>query len=225
MCGGGHIKGWLVAGKDAEAFNERLSEYYRNKSGSTFLFAAGDGNHSIAAAKEVYEQLKKENPDVDYSQRPERYMSVELENIHDPIQVFEPIHRLVMNVDPARLLSELKQEREDKNGVPVRWYAGNDSGMVRIDISDTGYATGTVQKFLDRYENRYGCDLDYIHDAENLVELSRAENTIGFELPPLDNRSFFETIEKNGVYVRKTFSIGESDDKRFYLEARRITED
>lgn len=224
MCGGGHIKGWLLAGKDAEKFNAGLNEYYSDKAGSTFLFAAGDGNHSIAAAKEVYEQLKRENPDVDYSRRPERYMSVELENIHDPIQVFEPIHRLVMNIDPAKLLSELKQEREDENGVPVRWYAGNESGTVRIDISDTGYATGTVQKFLDRYENRYGCDLDYIHDTANLTELSRAENTIGFELPPLDNRSFFDTIEKNGVYVRKTFSIGESDDKRFYLEARRITE-
>lgn len=222
MGNGGHIKGWLVAGKDAEAFNQRLEQYYKDKGDSTFLFAAGDGNHSIAAAREVYLELKKANPDTDYSDRPERYMSVELENIHDPIQVFEPIHRLVMNVDPDNVLRDLERERASETGSILRWYAGEKTGSLKIDISDTGYLTGTVQKFLDRYENKYGCDLDYIHDLENLIILSKAENTIGFELEPLENSSFFKTIENNGVYVRKTFSIGESDDKRFYLEARRI---
>ena len=222
MSGGGHIRGWLVAGKDAEAFNQRLEQYYKDKGDSTFLFAAGDGNHSIAAAREVYLELKKANPDTDYSGRPERYMSVELENIHDPIQVFEPIHRLVMNVDPDNVLKELEKERGSENGTVLRWYAGEKTGSLKIEISDTGYQTGTVQKFLDRYENKYGCDLDYIHDLENLIVLSKKENTIGFELEPLENSSFFKTIEENGVYVRKTFSIGESDDKRFYLEGRRI---
>lgn len=222
MSGGGHIRGWLVAGKDAEVFNQRLEQYYKDKGDSTFLFAAGDGNHSIAAAREVYLELKKANPDTDYSGRPERYMSVELENIHDPIQVFEPIHRLVMNVDPDNVLRELEKERASENGTVLKWYAGEETGSLKIDISDTGYLTGTVQKFLDRYENKYGCDLDYIHDLENLIILSKAGNTIGFELEPLENSSFFNTIEKNGVYVRKTFSIGESDDKRFYLEARKI---
>ena len=222
MSGGGHIRGWLVAGKDAEAFNQRLEQYYRDKGDSTFLFAAGDGNHSIAAAREVYLELKKANPDTDYSGRPERYMSVELENIHDPIQVFEPIHRLVMNVDPDNVLRELEKERASENGTVLKWYAGEETGSLKIDISDTGYLTGTVQKFLDRYENKYGCDLDYIHDLENLIILSKVQNTIGFELEPLENSSFFNTIEKNGVYVRKTFSIGESDDKRFYLETRKI---
>lgn len=222
MSGGGHIRGWLVAGKDAEEFNQRLEQYYKDKGDSTFLFAAGDGNHSIAAAREVYLELKKANPDTDYSGRPERYMSVELENIHDPIQVFEPIHRLVMNVDPDNVLRELEKERASENGTVLKWYAGEETGSLKIDISDTGYLTGTVQKFLDRYENKYGCDLDYIHDLENLIILSKAGNTIGFELEPLENSSFFNTIEKNGVYVRKTFSIGESDDKRFYLEGRKI---
>ena len=92
---GGHIKGWLMAGRDAEAFNERLNQYYEDKKGHSLLFAAGDGNHSIASAKEVYEKLKKAHPDVDYTDRPQRYMSVELENIHDPIQEFEPIHRVL----------------------------------------------------------------------------------------------------------------------------------
>ncbi len=222
MSGGGHIRGWLVAGKDAEAFNQRLEQYYKDKGDSIFLFAAGDGNHSIAAAREVYLELKKANPGIDYSGRPERYMSVELENIHDPIQVFEPIHRLVMNVDPVNVIKELEKECGSENGTVLRWYAGEKIGSLKIDISDTGYLTGTVQKFLDRYENKYGCDLDYIHDLENLIILSKAGNTIGFELEPLENSSFFNTIEKNGVYVRKTFSIGESDDKRFYLEARKI---
>ena len=222
MGNAGHIRGWLVCGKDAEAFNQRLEQYYKDKGDSTFLFAAGDGNHSIAAAREVYMELKHAHPDTDYSGRPERYMSVELENIHDPIQVFEPIHRLVMNVDPDKVLYELEKERGSENGVTLNWYSQDRKGSLKIDISDTGYLTGTVQKFLDRYENKYGCDLDYIHDLENLISLSEKENTIGFELDPLENSSFFRTIEENGVYVRKTFSIGESDDKRFYLEARKI---
>ncbi len=222
MCNGGHIKGWLVAGKDAEAFDERLEQYYRDKEGKTFLFAAGDGNHSIAAAKEVYEEMKKDHPEIGDPERPERYMSVELENLHDPIQVFEPIHRVVYNADPKQILNELKEERGSEDGEVLRWYSEGTSGEMRIDISDTGYMTGTVQKFLDRYENRYGCDFDYIHDLENLTQLCSQPSVIGFELPPLENTAFFETIEKNGVYVRKTFSIGESDDKRFYLETRKI---
>ena len=185
------------------------------------IFAAGDGNHSIAAAREVYEQLKREHPETDYSQRPERYMSVELENIHDPIQVFEPIHRIVYGADPKDVLNELKNQLEDENGVPLNWYSGNEKGTVNIRISDTGYQTGSLQHFLDHYMESHECEIDYIHDRENLIELS-VPGTVGFEVLPLQNSSFFATIEKNGVYVRKTFSIGESDDKRFYLEARRI---
>lgn len=222
---GGHIKGWLMAGRDAEAFNERLNQYYEDKKGHSLLFAAGDGNHSIASAKEVYEKLKKAHPDVDYTDRPQRYMSVELENIHDPIQEFEPIHRIVYHVDPLHVLEKLEEECGDENGISVPWYSSQNSGIVKIDISDSGYAAGTVQKFLDRYMSLYGGEIDYIHDHDNLVSLCAQPETIGFELPPLDNSAFFSTIEKNGVYVRKTFSIGESDDKRYYLEARRITED
>jgi len=225
MGDGGHIRGWLVAGKDAEAFDERLNQYYENKKGHSLLFAAGDGNHSIASAKEVYEKLKKSHPDEDYTGRPQRYMTVELENIHDPIQVFEPIHRIMYQVDPVHVLQKLKEERGDESGTEVPWYSSEQSGIVKIDISDSGYAAGTVQKFLDRYMSLYGGEIDYIHDRDNLVSLCGRSETIGFELPPLDNSAFFSTIEKNGVYVRKTFSIGESDDKRYYLEARRITED
>ena len=222
---GGHIRGWLVSGNDAKAFNERLDRYYETKKDSSLLFAAGDGNHSIASAKEVYEELKKEHPETDYSDRPERYMSVELENIHDPIQVFEPIHRILYETDPGNVLSQLKDELADENGVEIGWYCKNGKGTVKIDISDSGYAAGTVQKFLDRYLTHFSGEIDYIHDRENLIALSDRENTIGFELPPLENSAFFSTIEENGVYVRKTFSIGESDDKRYYLETRRITED
>lgn len=224
MENGGRIRGWLLAGKDAETFNERLERYYEYKKGCSMIFAAGDGNHSIAAAKEVYEQLKREHPGTDYTDRPERYMSVELENIHDPIQVFEPIHRIVYGADPSDVLNALRKEKEDENGVPLNWYSGEEKGTVYIDISDTGYETGTLQHFLDRYMETHECEIDYIHDRENLIELS-AEGTIGFEVLPLENSSFFRTIENNGVYVRKTFSIGESDDKRFYLEARKIGSD
>lgn len=222
---GGHIRGWLLADEDAKAFDERLKQYYEDKKDCKMLFAAGDGNHSIASAKEVYEQLKRSDPDTDYTDRPERYMAVELENIHDPIQEFEPIHRILYQVDPLHVIAQLEKERAAEKGVSIPWYANGQQGTVTIDISDSGYAAGTVQKFLDRYMSAFGGEIDYIHDRENLISLCADDNTVGFELPPLENHAFFSTIEKNGVYVRKTFSIGESDDKRYYLEARRITLD
>ena len=221
---GGHIKGWLMAGKDAEAFENRLNQYYEDKKGSSLLFAAGDGNHSIAAAKEVYEQLKRQNPEIDYSERPERYMAVELENLRDAIHVFEPIHRILYQVDPNHLIKTMCEECGSEDGVEIPWYADQKTGVLRIDISESGYAAGTVQKFLDRYMEKYGGEIDYIHDRDNLIAVCRQPDTVGFELPALENSAFFSTIENNGVYVRKTFSIGESDDKRYYLEARRITE-
>ena len=116
MEGGGHIAGWLVDGEEAAAFNARLTEYtanvgkkYEGLKGTPVVFAVGDGNHSLATAKSCYEELKKQNPGVDLSNHPARYALVELENIHDPAQVFEPIHRVITHCDPAALLHALEE--------------------------------------------------------------------------------------------------------------------
>ena len=221
MQNGGHLKGWLIAGKDADEFDQKLNRYYESRKTHKILFAVGDGNHSVAAAREVYLQLKKDHPEIDYSNRPERYAMVELENIHDPIQEFEPIHRIFRQVDPGHLLEKLQEVYGSEDGEPLKWVCGNQSGIINVDISRTGYLLGSLQRFLDTYTERYGGETDYIHGEENIASLT-GENTIGFILPALKNSSFFQTIEENGVYVRKSFSIGEADDKRFYLEARII---
>lgn len=123
---GGHITGWLVEGKDVEDFNKALTEYtaavgekYTGLKGTPMVFAVGDGNHSLATAKSCYEELKKNNPGVDLSNHPARYALVELENIHDPAQVFEPIHRVIFKTEPKKLLKALEEACAGAEGFPV----------------------------------------------------------------------------------------------------------
>lgn len=137
---GGHIRGWLVDGEEAAAFNARLTDYtanvgkkYEGLKGVPMVFAVGDGNHSLATAKSCYEELKRNHPGEDLSDHPARYALVELENIHDPAQVFEPIHRVVTGCDPKALRKALESQACAEGGFPVTWYAGEESGTVLLD--------------------------------------------------------------------------------------------
>mgnify|MGYP004647485307 FL=1 len=128
MEGGGHITGWLVEGKDVDEFNDALARYtetvgekYKGLKGVPMVFAVGDGNHSLATAKSCYEELKKNHPGEDLSNHPARYALVELENIHDPAQVFEPIHRVIFKTEPKKLLKALEDSCCAETGFPVKW--------------------------------------------------------------------------------------------------------
>ncbi len=225
MAGGGHIRGYLLTGSDAAAIDQALADYEksaRDRLGEkAVLYAIGDGNHSIAAAKACYENLKKENPGKDLSSHPARYALAELENIHHAAQVFEPIHRLVKNTDPEKLLSAL-QPFTCENGQKVIWIAGNKSGTMYLDCSDGQLPVGVLQQFLDAYKKDSPQDVDYIHGEKDLQELSCKENTVGFLLPAIDKSSFFAGIVAGGTLPRKTFSMGHAREKRYYLEARQI---
>jgi uncharacterized protein (DUF1015 family) len=225
MAGGGHIRGYLLTGSDADTVDQALAAYetaaYARLGENAVLYAIGDGNHSIAAAKACYENLKKENPGKDLSCHPARYALAELENIHHAAQVFEPIHRLVKNTDPEQLLAALRPFTCD-NGQPVQWMAGNKSGTVRMDCSDGQLPVGILQHFLDAYKKDAPQDVDYIHGEKDLQELSCKENTVGFLLPAIDKNAFFAGIVAGGTLPRKTFSMGHAREKRYYLEARKI---
>ena len=225
MADGGRIRGYLLTGSDADGMDQALAAYEaaaRAKLGkNAVIYAIGDGNHSIAAAKACYENLKKENPDKDLSSHPARYALCELENIHHAAQSFEPIHRLVKNTDPEQLLAAL-QPFTCEGGQPVAWIAGEKSGTVYLDCSDGQLPVGVLQHFLDAYKKDAPQDVDYIHGEGDLQELSAAENTIGFLLPAIDKASFFAGIVAGGTLPRKTFSMGHAREKRYYLEARKI---
>ena len=214
MLGGGNIKGWLVRGDNARALNMRIASYIKRKSRDlSLVFAVGDGNHSLASAKACYEE--------GYTSR---YAMVELENIHDDALKFEPIHRIVKNVEPENFMAELKKNiclKSSKNSWPLKYYSQGKEGIIYIDRSKGASALIVLQKYLDDKK----CSIDYIHDTEALRELSDSEGCIGFELPPFDEsakRDFFKIISESGVLPRKTFSMGHAQEKRYYIEARKI---
>lgn len=228
MEGGGHITGYLVSGEEAAAFEDRLTAYtaacpekYQDLPGASLVFAVGDGNHSLATAKSCYEELKAKNPGVDLSNHPARYALVELENIHDEAQQFEPIHRVVVETDPEALLAALEPWCAP-DGYPITWYAGEKTGTVYLDRSRSQLEVGVLQQFLDEYLAAHPGKIDYIHGDEDLKNLARQDRAIGFLLPAMAKSQLFRGVVADGVLPRKTFSMGHAREKRYYLEGRTI---
>lgn len=229
MEGGGHIAGFLVSGSDVDEFNAALTRYtaevgkkYEGLPGVPMVFAVGDGNHSLATAKSCYEELKAGNPGADLSNHPARYALVELENIHDEAQVFEPIHRIITKTDPQKLLKALQENACAEGGFPVRWYIGRESGTVQLDRSKSQLAVGVLQGFLDEYLGENEGEIDYIHDDDELIRLTDQKNAIGFLLPAMEKSQLFRGVIADGILPRKTFSMGHAREKRYYLEGRKI---
>ena len=218
MQGGGHLSGWLVNGEEADRFDERLKAYM-DGADDGFCFAVGDGNHSLAAAKACWERLKERDPALKDSDHPARWAMVELENLFDPAQRFEPIHRIVRGVEPARLLAALG-ERCGREGTPVLWYTRVGGGVLRF--GKDAFPPEALQNALDEYLETEGGSIDYIHGEDVALKLAREEGAVAFLLPRIEKDGLFRTISQNGVLPRKTFSMGHAEEKRYYLECRRI---
>ncbi len=233
---GGRVTGWkltvaqmertagaLAALADPAAFNAR----YGTKDLPVLLFAVGDGNHSLATAKECYERQKKLTPPAQWKNLPARFALVELVNLHDESLEFEPIHRAVFNVEPEQLLTALIAAYPGAHYGPGAGhvleyvYAGGE-GCVTVPAPPAQLPVGTLQTFLDDYLKKQGGRVDYIHGADVTRELALQPGCIGFLLPAMGKNELFPTVIHDGVLPRKTFSMGEAHDKRFYLEARKI---
>ncbi len=225
---GGHITGWLVQGEAAEEFNARLSAYsktyeakYPGLEGAKVLLAVGDGNHSLATAKSCYEDLKAQNPGMDLSNHPARYALVELENIHDPSLTFEPIHRVVFDVNRDQLMADLKTICAD-DGFAVTIVMGDNRETVYLDANRGELAVAILQEFLDGWFKTNAGKIDYIHGEEDVAQLASRDNAVGFLLPAMAKSQLFRGVIAGGVLPRKTFSMGHAREKRYYLEGRRI---
>ena len=233
---GGHIKGWeltedqqaqvaraLSALADPAKFNAR----YGTKDEAVMLFAVGDGNHSLATAKECYERQKALTPPDQWACLPARYALVELVNLHDGSLEFEPIHRVLFGVEPAALLSALAaafpgaHEGEGKGHV-LRYIHAGGQGAITVPHPTAQLAVGTLQPFLDGYVKAHGGRIDYIHGDDVARQLGRQPGNLAFLLPAMGKDQLFPTVIHDGVLPRKTFSMGHAHDKRFYLEARKI---
>ncbi len=228
MLDGGHIAGWRVPDKAAEAVQAAIGDLAADFTARTgeenpFVFAMGDGNHSLATAKAYYENIKKELGKEAAAEHPARYALAEIVNLHDEALIFEPIHRVVFGVDPEKLLAEFAvfcKENEGENAPQeIPYYHAGGEGVLKIEKPVSPLSVGTLQKFLDAW----GVKTDYIHGADVTKRLGKESGNMGFLLPSMDKNALFDTVEADGVLPRKTFSMGEANEKRFYLEARKIT--
>ena len=225
MMGGGRIAGYLVSGEDALAFSDAVMDYEQQKRHSSrkpLLYAVGDGNHSLATAKSCYEQWKAENPTQSMRKHPMRYALVELQDIRDEAQCFEPIHRIVKNTDVQNLLEELKAAYCVHDGYAIGYVTECEKGTLYLNCEGGKLPISVLQDFLDSYLREKPGELDYIHGDETLIHLASHAGSVGFLLPPLNKDKLFEGVCAAGVLPRKTFSMGHAQEKRYYLESRRL---
>ncbi len=234
MQGGGKISGYLINENKCLEIINRLDnladkENFEKKYGvkDVLLYAMGDGNHSLATAKEFYEQLKKKNPEKDFSSHPARYALVEIVNLHSPALEFEAIHRVITETKTDKLISEMTDALE-LSDIPSEQsfkiiVRGNEK-TVYIHKKSSNLTVGSLQNFLDKYLSENSGKIDYIHGADTVLRLTTSENSIGFILPDMKKSQLFPTVIKDGALPRKTFSMGHAQDKRYYIECRKICE-
>ena len=197
-------------------------EKYKDLSDDPMVYAVGDGNHSLATAKACYEKLKKNHQWEHIKDHPARYALVELENLHDDSQQFEPIHRVITGTDPEELIHALKTECCSEEGQTIRCYYGKKEEVLHLNLHKHQLAVDKIQTFLDKYlKDNSGC-IDYIHGEDVLKELSKEEQTIGIELPAMEKDQLFPSVMTDGTLPRKTFSMGHACEKRYYIEGRKI---
>lgn len=245
MMKGGHIKGYkLSEERDISAIADALaklaqkevfsSKYDIESSRDTLLFAVGDGNHSLASAKGHWEILKKCLTPEEQLTHPARYALVELVNVHDQGLVFEPIHRVLFNVDPADLIRKFsafygktgcsgESCRSGANVHSFKYVTASGEGSVSIENPVCNLEVGTLQAFLDSYMKEHPeVKIDYIHGEEVVSKLGSQRGNMGIYLPSMNKADLFKTVILDGALPRKTFSMGEAEEKRFYLECRKI---
>lgn len=233
MKNGGHIKGYLLNNETMDEVDERLEcladkDYFENKYGvkdkEILLFAMGDGNHSLATAKACYENLKKEIGEKALSSK-SRYALVELVNLHSDALEFEAINRVIFNTDKDKLLNSLKEYytiNKEGNGQEFRVVTDSIDEAWYIENPKSNIAVGSIQMFLDDYLKDNVGKIDYIHGEDVTKSLASKDNNVGFIFDAMAKEDLFKTVILDGALPRKTFSMGHANDKRYYLEARKI---
>jgi len=254
---GGHIEGYLVnkkfekkiiKGLEKLATQKVFNKKYKLKEDyPILLYAMGDGNHSLATAKSIWEELKRNTSNKEETMMDaRRYALVELVNIHDESLEFEAIHRVLFNLnkdivkemkayfgDSFKIKKNLSKEemieivKKDKQKTKhvIGFVSKKGFSLIKIKAPKNNLPVGTLQEFLDKFmQNRFAEKIDYVHGDEVLATLASKETNCGFYLPVISKKQFFRTVVLDGALPRKTFSMGEAQEKRFYLECRKIKE-
>lgn len=252
MLGGGHIEGRLVSDSemirgvlqalaaltDPAAFREKYGDQ------APLLFAMGDGNHSFATAKANWERIKATLKPGIRRTHAARFALVEVENVHDEGIVFEPIHRVLFGMDGRQAVERLAAKLAEQNGggVETRWFEADGPAAMAVEQGHAlpfffrggqgaflvrepaqQLAVGTLQNAIDALlAETPGASVDYIHGDDVVRSLAARENTVGFLLPAMEKSQLFPTVVFDGALPRKTFSMGEANEKRYYMECRQI---
>ena len=223
MLGGGHLRGWAVEGGDVRGVFDAVDALAARADG--LLYAVGDGNHSLAAARQCWLDLRGTLSEAEREDHPARFALVELVNLACPALEFEPIHRVLFGVDAVALMDEYRAYLKE-NGA----YQGEGDDLVAFDgaghewgLKSTEHPLRLLQAFLDGYLARHpGARIDYIHGEDALRALVNRPDSMGIMPRAFDKSELFGYIRSHGVLPRKTFSMGEAAEKRYYMEARRI---
>ena len=251
MLGSGHLTGYAVSPEFEDQVVEALrglaapetfaAKYGVDKNQPVLLFAMGDGNHSLATAKAIWEKMK---PQVGMD-HPSRYALVEIENVHDEGLEFEPIHRVLFGLkkdlftelektfganltykpvasaqDMVKAVDSAESEKQTIGLVG----GGREFGVIEIATPSSNLPVGTIQSFLDSFLKADGAEkIDYVHGEDVTVNLGSQSGNAGFYLPGMSKSDLFKTVILDGALPRKTFSMGEAHEKRFYMEARKIS--
>jgi uncharacterized protein (DUF1015 family) len=258
MMKGGHITGYKIENEkmieeiaanikklaDKKAFNKK----YSVSNQEVLLYAMGDGNHSLATAKALWEKRKKNAADpTTIMNHPSRFALVELVNLHDEGMQFEAIHRVIFNIRPQAMLDSMKSffaaqgvqfsyTKTDQAAViaglkgstntkqqVIHFVSGDVCGHIELTNPKLNLEVGSLQSFLDWYlKQEPKVTIDYVHGDNVVLDLGQKSNNIGFFLPAMSKHELFKTVILDGALPRKTFSMGDADEKRFYLEARKI---
>lgn len=248
MMNGGSITGWAIESEQETGLIfdalKTLKEQQTQADGSSFLFAVGDGNHSLATAKAVWDEYKAaHSDDADIENHPARFALVEIVNIYDDGLTFEPIHRVMFNTDIGPLTANLcgafsgrphdcgsEEELADVvaknlNGFGMTWTDADGKAHYRfidttLPVEDL--LVSHLQPQLDSFLKDHPAEIDYIHGTEEVFRLAAKPGALCLLLPPIAKESFFSTIAGNGPLPRKSFSMGEATEKRYYLECRKL---
>ena len=251
MLESGHLAGYAVNEDFENKVIEALrgladpatfaAKYSVDQKQTVLLFAMGDGNHSLATAKAIWEKMK---PQVGMD-HPARYALVEIENVHDEGLAFEPIHRVLFGLKkdlfaelektfganfsykPVASAEEMVKAVDSASGARQAIGlvgGGKPFGVIEIANPSSNLPVGTLQAFLDAFLKEGGAEkVDYVHGEDVTVKLGSQPNNAGFYLPGMDKSDLFKTVILDGALPRKTFSMGEAREKRFYMEARKIS--
>ena len=239
MMNGGHVTGYLIDREDDKnAISAALSKMLgKLDPGNPLLFAMGDGNHSLATAKSLWEDMKKGIPEEKRASHPARFALVEIENIFDEGLEFEPIHRIFYSIGKDGFMKALSEAAPGFTSETIRkeeihskvnegkglfvLYDGNEYTLVTLFNTEKELSAWTVQAVIDSLLERKACTVDYIHGMDETLSLAGNGN-VALILPDIPKDSFFSSIMSDKAFPRKTFSIGHADEKRYYMEARRI---